>query len=73
MKVGEFARRARASRLNKKSGFEAAIKKARRELHSARSPWSAPPANQRFLQRKIDRPTLTLFPQTSTSEPRKEA
>ena len=32
MKVGEFARRARASRLSKKAKFEAAFERARRDL-----------------------------------------
>jgi hypothetical protein len=73
MKVGEFALRARASRLNRKAGFEAAIKKARRDLHSLSSPWSTPSANQGFSRRKINRPTLTLFPQSPSTEPSKEA
>jgi hypothetical protein len=32
MKVGEFARRGRASRLSKKAKFEAAFERARRDL-----------------------------------------
>ena len=70
MKVGEFARRARASRLSKKAKFEAAFERARRDLRllDAAPALSPSPIAQR---RKADRPVLSLTLQDPAA--RKEA
>ena len=58
MKVGEFARRARASRLSKKAKFEAAFERARRDLRLLDAAHAlAPTPTIGFAQRrKTDRP-----------------
>jgi hypothetical protein len=45
MKVGELARRARASRLSKKAKFEAAFERARRDLRFRRRSRIVPVTN----------------------------
>jgi hypothetical protein len=64
MKLSEFTRRARASRLDKKAKYEAAFERARRDLKlphaAAASP--RPAAPHTFIGSNADRPILTLFP-----------
>ena len=73
MKVGEFARRARASRLSKKAKFEAAFERARRDLRLLDvAPALSPSPTMGFAQRrKADRPVLSLTLQDPAA--RKEA
>lgn len=63
MKVGEFAKRARASRLDKKAQFDEAFRRLRREL---RLPSAEAPSTSQKLgfsgPRQSKRPTLSLFP-----------
>jgi hypothetical protein len=65
MKVGEFARRARALRLNRSNRFDEAFKQLRQELQLTAA---EPPAISRKSgvsgPRQSKRPTLTLFPKT---------
>lgn len=51
MKLGEFMRRARASRLDKKAKYEAEFERGRRDLKlSETTPlWSRPPAHHPFI------------------------
>ena len=60
MELGEFVRRARASRLSKKSRFDEVFERVRRELRllDAR-PQNSPSLIQR-RRRKADRPVLSL-------------
>jgi hypothetical protein len=63
MKVGEFASRARASKLSKKAKFEAAFERARRELRllDAAPPALSPSPTIGFAQRRqAERPVLSL-------------
>ena len=68
MELGEFARRARASRLSKKAKFEAAFERARRDLRllDAASPLSPSPIIGFAHRRKAERPILTLATQDQT-------
>ena len=61
MKVGEFARRARASRLSKKAAFETAFERARRDLRLLDAGHAlAPSPTIGFAQRrKAERATST--------------
>lgn len=64
MKLGEFTRRARASRLERKAKHEAAFQRAIRDLDLPGTP-SAPPhslAPVSYLRGEAGRPVLTLFP-----------
>ncbi len=63
MKLSEFARRARASRLEKKAQYDAAFERAMRDLKLAEIPatQSRPSAHTRS---ESGRPVLTLFPRT---------
>ena len=62
MKVGEFARRARASRLSKKAKFEAAFERARRDLRllDAAPALSLSPIMGFAERRKAERPILSI-------------
>jgi hypothetical protein len=51
MKVGEFARRARASRLSKKAKLEVAFERARRDLRLLDEPVLAAPPTPGFASR----------------------
>lgn len=63
MKVGEFAKRARASRMNKKAKFEEAFRLLRRELSLSELEPAAQQSTLGFsAQRNPTRPTLSLFP-----------
>lgn len=65
MKVGEFAKRARALRLNKKAKFDEAFRHLRRELRLPAA--DAPLTSQKpgfSRPRQSKRPTLSLFPKT---------
>ena len=72
MKVGEFASRARASKLSKKAKFEAAFERARRELRllDAAPALSPSPAIGFARRRKAERPILSLTRQDQ--EPRQK-
>jgi hypothetical protein len=61
MKIGEFTRRARAARLDKKAKHNAALERAIRDLKLSEIPiaQSRPPT---FLRSEARRPVLTLFP-----------
>lgn len=64
MKLSEFTRRARASRLEKKLKFEAAFARAKRDLKLP-DEGAAPvrrPSPQSFIRSESSRPILTLFP-----------
>ncbi len=64
MKLSEFTRRARASRLEKKAKFEAAFERAKRDLNLpdvAVMP-SREPQSHTFIRSESPRPILTLFP-----------
>lgn len=65
MKVGEFARRARASRLSKKAKFEAAFERARRDLHLLDEPplERTQPRLGFAKRRQSDRPIISLAKQ----------
>ena len=65
MKVGEFARHARAFRLSKKAKFEAAFERDLRLLDAA-SPLSPSPIIGFAHRRKAKRPLLTLATQDQT-------
>lgn len=62
MKLSEFTRRARASRLDKKAKYEAALERARRDLRLPEASPSRPAAPHTFIRSNADRPILTLFP-----------
>jgi hypothetical protein len=68
MKLSEFTRRARASRLDKKAKHEAAFERARRDLKLSESPASTarPAAPHSFIRSSVDRPILKLFPSEQT-------
>jgi hypothetical protein len=63
MKVGEFAKRARASRMNKKAKFDEAFKRLRRELNLSAAKASPVPQKVNFSSRQ-QRETLSLFPKS---------
>ncbi len=65
MKLGEFARRARASRLERKAKHEAAFQRAIRDLDLPATPPAPPhsPAPVSYLRGESARPALTFFPQ----------
>jgi hypothetical protein len=75
MELGEFARRARASRLSKKAKFEAAFERARRDLRLLdAAPALSPTPTIGFAQRrKTDRPVISLARQGEVPAVRKEA
>ncbi len=56
MKLGEFTRRARASRLDRKAKFEAAFERARRDLQMSEgtSLWSRPTTHHTFIRGSSD-------------------
>jgi hypothetical protein len=56
MKLGEFTRRARASRLDKKARYEAAFERARRDLKLSEGTalWSRPPTHHTFIRSSSD-------------------
>ena len=62
MKVGEFARHARASRLSKKAKFEAAFERARRDLRliDAAPSLASQPITSFAKRRKPDRTIIKL-------------
>ncbi len=62
MTVGEFARRARASRLSKKAKFEAAFERARRDLRLLEdAPVLMPPPTVGFAKRREgERPIISF-------------
>jgi hypothetical protein len=64
MKLGEFTRRARTSRLEKKAKHDAAFERARRDLNlpETTASQSRPAAIHSFVRSAADRPVLTLFP-----------
>ncbi len=62
MKLAEFTRRARASRLEKKAKYEAAFERARRDLRLPEAPASRSAVPHTFIRSNADRPILTLFP-----------
>jgi hypothetical protein len=61
MKLAEFTRRARASRLDKKAKYEAAFERARRDLKLLEESSPAPAAPHTFIRSAPNRPVLTLF------------
>jgi hypothetical protein len=69
MKLSEFSRRARASRMEKKAKFDAAFQRALRDLDLPRAASaSAPPRPHTFIRSESPRPILTLFGNPETSE-----
>jgi hypothetical protein len=64
MQLGEFTRRARGSRLDKKAKYEAAFERARRDLKlpSGAAVPVRPSRPLTFIRSNADRPILTLFP-----------
>jgi hypothetical protein len=62
MKLSEFTRRARASRLDKKAKYEAAFERARRDLKLPHAAAASPRRAHTFIGSNADRPILTLFP-----------
>jgi hypothetical protein len=68
MKVGEFARRARASRLSKKAIFDAAFERARRDLRLLDDAPFAPTTTVHFIESpQTDRPRITPARQVQAS------
>lgn len=69
MKLSEFTRRARASRMERKAKYEAAFQRAIRDLNL--SDISTGPANTvtpvSYIRSEFRRPVLTLFRQRETS------
>jgi hypothetical protein len=60
MKVGEFAKRARASRLKKSAKIDETFKRLRQEIRLSEA---SPMQNSGFsARRQSKRPTLSLFP-----------
>jgi hypothetical protein len=64
MKLSEFTRRARASRLEKKAKFDAAFERAKRDLQlpEAGMTPSRRTLPHTFIRSESARPILTLFP-----------
>jgi hypothetical protein len=61
MKVGEFAKRARASRLKKSAKIDETFKRLRQEIRLSEAP--SPSQKPGFsARRQSKRPTLSLFP-----------
>ena len=56
MKLGEFTRRARASRLDKKAKYEEAFERARRDLKLSEGTalWSRPATHHTFIRSSSD-------------------
>jgi hypothetical protein len=75
MELGEFVRRARASRQSKKRRYEAAFERARRDLRLLDAvPALSPMPTIGFAQRrKTDRPVISLARQDEVPAVRKEA
>lgn len=69
MKLGEFTRRARASRLQRKAKYEAAFQRAIRDLDLSdvsTTPRSAPTVH--YLRSEARRPVLSLFPKSEAED-----
>lgn len=64
MKLSEFTRRARASRLESKAKNEAAFQRAIRDLKLIAPANAAPraPATVNYIRSESGRPVITLFP-----------
>jgi hypothetical protein len=75
MDLGEFVRRACASRISKKARYEEAFERVRRELRllDAAPALSASPTIGLPRRRKSDRAVLSIAPQDQTPTERKEA
>lgn len=69
MKLSEFTRRARASRLEKKAKFEAAFERARRDLKLPDAGTTPPrrPVAHSYIRSESPRPILTLFPRNESA------
>ncbi len=60
MKLSEFTRRARASRLEKKAKFDAAFERALRDLNISGAAVTAERPHT-YIRSESERPVLTLF------------
>jgi hypothetical protein len=69
MKLSEFTRRARASRLEKKAKFEAAFERAKRDLKlpEANMTTSRRSVMHSYVRSDTPRPVLTLFPRNEST------
>lgn len=65
MNLRDFTRRARASRLDRKAKFEAALDRARRDLQLSEgaSLWSHPPTHHIFIRGRSDGADGTTYRQ----------
>jgi len=65
MKPGEFTRRARATRLDKKAKHKAAFERARRDLKLSEgtSLWLRPPTHHTFIRSSFEGADGTTFRQ----------
>ncbi|WP_423416014.1 hypothetical protein RLW55_07315 [Hyphomicrobium sp. B1] len=69
MKLGEFTRRARASRMQKKAKYEAAFQRAIRDLDlSDVSATQRPAPTVHYLRSETRRPVLSLFPKNDAQD-----
>ena len=70
MKLSEFTRRARASRLEKKAKFDAAFTRALRDLKLAEPGATQVKENiaHSYMRSDLRRPVLTLFPRHTPAE-----